>query len=677
VRPGEHRRAFAGATTRPSIRAALIGGAALLAAEPSPAQDGGQSAKPAAKLSAANAVSQADDAFGGAVGLESVGIYTETDVRGFNPQKAGNARIDGLYFDQLTVFPGRVRQGVDIRVGFTALGFASPAPTGILAHRLRPVGDKFAANLGLHPLQYGGLFKESFFQIPIVKGVLGIGGGIGHNHAYNADGGVYNVSNQGIILRLRIGNIEIKPFYGGFTQYAQDARPIVTAIGPTVPRVPKPGRYLGQSWANNKNDNSVTGIIVRVPLIGTLGFRGGFFQSLLDRKHNYTELFGVRDATTLASHRIVIDPVQNSRANSWDTMLYYTLGKGKLRHTLMLQYKGRQRRIESGGANVVTFCDELSDPCDVEYGERDRHPKPATNFGKVSVGKLRQDSVTLGYIGRWAGVGQVNLGVTRASYKASFRGPLATTGSSTRPWLYNASVMVQPARHVALYAGYVTGLEDIGSAPENARNRNEQLPATRTRQIDAGIRVDVGHVQLVASLFEIRKPYFSFDTSGDYTQVGNLRHRGLEVSAAGKLTSRLQILAGAVLMKPEASGPAIKAGLLGKLPTGTPKLHARIDANYRTDIFGGLTLTATMLHDSRRALSAQPYAELGGKQLMLPQVTTFDIGARQNFHIGKASFSYRITIQNIFDKRSWKIIAPNSVQQDEVRRYNIYLYADF
>jgi iron complex outermembrane receptor protein len=237
--------------------------------------------------------------------------------------------------------------------------------------------------------------------------------------------------------------------------------------------------------------------------------------------------------------------------------------------------------------------------------------------------------------------------------------------------------MVQPARHVALYAGYVTGLEDIGSAPENARNRNEQLPATKTRQIDAGIRVDIARIQLVASLFEIRKSYFSFDANGDYTQVGNLRHRGVEVSAAGKLTSRLQILAGAVLMKPEASGPAISAGLLGKLPTGTPRLHARVDANYRTDIFGGLTLTAAMLHDSRRALSAQPYAELGGKQLMLPAQTTFDIGARQNFHIGKTSFSYRITIQNIFDKRGWKVIAPNSVQQDDVRRYNIYLYVDF
>jgi iron complex outermembrane receptor protein len=113
------------------------------------------------------------------------------------------------------------------------------------------------------------------------------------------------------------------------------------------------------------------------------------------------------------------------------------------------------------------------------------------------------------------------------------------------------------------------------------------------------------------------------------------------------------------------------------LPVGTPRLHARIDANYRTDIFGGLTFTFAMLHDSRRALSSQRYDELHGRQLMLPGQTTFDLGARQNFTIGKAAASFRLVIGNIFNKRGWKILAPNSIQPDETRRYNLYCYVDF
>src|ERR1700751_4959645 len=42
----------------------------------------------------------ANDAFGLTLGLESIGLYNPGGVRGFNPQSAGNVRIDGLYFDQ-------------------------------------------------------------------------------------------------------------------------------------------------------------------------------------------------------------------------------------------------------------------------------------------------------------------------------------------------------------------------------------------------------------------------------------------------------------------------------------------------------------------------------------------------------------------------------------------------
>ena len=47
-----------------------------------------------------NAVAAAEDAFGTAIGTESIGLYSTTSARGFSPSDAGNVRIDGLYFDQ-------------------------------------------------------------------------------------------------------------------------------------------------------------------------------------------------------------------------------------------------------------------------------------------------------------------------------------------------------------------------------------------------------------------------------------------------------------------------------------------------------------------------------------------------------------------------------------------------
>src|ERR1041384_7411199 len=47
-----------------------------------------------------NAVTSAEDAFGTTIGRESIGLYSEDDVRGFSPASAGNVRIEGLFFDQ-------------------------------------------------------------------------------------------------------------------------------------------------------------------------------------------------------------------------------------------------------------------------------------------------------------------------------------------------------------------------------------------------------------------------------------------------------------------------------------------------------------------------------------------------------------------------------------------------
>src|SRR5258708_22529985 len=44
-----------------------------------------------------NAVTAASDAFGNTVGFQTIGLYSPTNARGFNPAQAENLRIEGLY----------------------------------------------------------------------------------------------------------------------------------------------------------------------------------------------------------------------------------------------------------------------------------------------------------------------------------------------------------------------------------------------------------------------------------------------------------------------------------------------------------------------------------------------------------------------------------------------------
>ena len=75
-------------------------------------------------------------------------------------------------------------------------------------------------------------------------------------------------------------------------------------------------------------------------------------------------------------------------------------------------------------------------------------------------------------------------------------------------------------------------------------------------------------VKLVAGLFDVRKPYFSTDEANVYTILGDVRHRGVELSLSGNLVDDLSIVAGAVLMEPRVAGEAVELGRVGRKPLG-------------------------------------------------------------------------------------------------------------
>jgi iron complex outermembrane receptor protein len=90
-----------------------------------------------AQHAADNPVVSADDGFGLTIGIESTGIYNPGSIRGFSPQVAGNVRIDGLYFDQQGGLTNRIIEGSTVRVGISEIGYAFPAPTGVVDYDLR------------------------------------------------------------------------------------------------------------------------------------------------------------------------------------------------------------------------------------------------------------------------------------------------------------------------------------------------------------------------------------------------------------------------------------------------------------------------------------------------------------------------------------------------------------
>ncbi|MFA6032208.1 MAG: hypothetical protein WC889_04835 [Myxococcota bacterium] len=118
-----------------------------------------------------NAIRAAEDAFGTSIGRETIGLYSSQNIRGFSPISAGNARIEGLYFDQVWGVTSRIRRSTTVRIGISALGFPFPAPTGIVDYSFRTPGREASLGLAAGVDSYGATFVEGDAVVPLSGGV--------------------------------------------------------------------------------------------------------------------------------------------------------------------------------------------------------------------------------------------------------------------------------------------------------------------------------------------------------------------------------------------------------------------------------------------------------------------------------------------------------------------------
>jgi len=614
-----------------------------------------------------NAITSADDAFGSQLGKDQTGIYSWEDVRGFSAVKAGNVRIEGIYFDHLANFFRTIR-GMSVRVGAAAVDYPFLAPTGIIDRSLKLPGDAVTNTVTVGRAPYGALWMEADAQLPIVQDRLGVGVGGSYEETKFVDGSLLKAWTSGIVGRYRHHDGDVAAFVDFGTW---DAQPIALTVvpGPYLPKLPKPGMYQGQSWTEGTTTAWNMGVLARQRISDSISFRGGIFQAIQDKPRNFSEIVQVDQVDGSGSHVAVADPRHLARAKSGEAQLAWNGVSGQLRHRVVAMVRGRDKRSESGGSDVI-------DLGPVMLGQADPEPRPSFKFQSVNVSHIQQYSAGISYLGQLGRLAKLHVGIQKSSYRATFSQPADQTRTSDSPWLYNASLALTPVPWLETYVTYVTGLEESGIAPENAANRNELLPASRTRQMDGGLRITADGWRVAASLFEIKKPYFNFDATNQFNSAGTVRHQRLELSLTKQLDSRLNLLFGAVLMDPVVSGEARQTGRSGKRPVGISKTLVRLDADYQTGI-KGISLNGSVVYTGKRAASSQTYPALVGKQLFVPGFVNVDLGGRYNFAFQGTQMSMRLNVLNVFDSRGWNPVASNVYLRRDTRRFRVQLVTDF
>ncbi|MBX8513165.1 TonB-dependent siderophore receptor [Pseudomonas cichorii] len=227
----------------------------------------------------------------------------------------------------------------------------------------------------------------------------------------------------------------------------------------------------------------------------------------------------------------------------------------------------------------------------------------------------------------------------------------ATTRHTTRTeFLPQAALIYKPRPDTSLYISYSKGLSLGGEASWFSTNADEVLPPTTSRQIELGVKHDWQRLSLTAALFQITQDYQytrpNEDGTFTYVQQGKQKNTGLELSANGHLTSNLQVSASVAAIRARVTDSGTDA-YDGHQAINVPKVRASLHGDYSIPGFNGLALLGGVQY------SGSKYANRQGS-VKVDDYAVFDAGGRYSTKVEGYDTVFRLTVDNLFDKRYWR-----------------------
>jgi iron complex outermembrane receptor protein len=617
-------------------------------------------------------VAAANDAFGLTLGLESIGLYGPGFVRGFNPQAAGNVRIDGLYFDQQGALSNRVVEGSTIRIGVSEIGYAFPAPTGIVDYDLRHTGNgtptaTIVASAG--PFEARGLSIDG--DLPVIPSEVQLPMGA----SYQTSTQTFSGPNPG--YTSTVANVGATPEWKpndrltlrGIFDWTQTTNaktlPIILTRGDYQPPE-TPRGYYGQNWAEGRSLAENYGGVITAQLTPDWSLAAGIFRSVADNPVSYTDLYLDTRPDGSAEHFMVSNPDQMTASTSGEARLTGHFGTGSVRQDIVFLARGRDTLALYGGSDVVDLGPALID-------QAVQVPEPTFTYSARTRDRTELWSTGIAYRAQWQGRGNFAFGIQQESYDKDVTSPdLPQAHLTDHPLRAYGTFALALTDRATAYAGYTQGLEDSGVAASSAENRGAILPDARTWQADAGVRYLLSpQVKLIAGVFEIEKPYFNLDTRDVDRELGLQRATGLELSLSGEVIKNLNVTAAMLWGEVKVEGSNLAAEGIGSEALNQARLTATINASYKFARLPALSADISVLHFGAYPASIDDVAHA-------PPGTVIALGGRYRFTLLGAPTTLRVQVQNLTNVYFWNLSFNSpTFSQFQPRAFFTYLTADF
>jgi iron complex outermembrane recepter protein len=617
-------------------------------------------------------------------------VYSNIAIRGINVENRGNYRLNGILpVVNLIDLPLEDKQRVEVLKGASALYYGFTTPAGIVNLTMkRPTQE---------PLLAATLFGNQFGAVGGHVDASDTWGMFGarFNALYgNVDSGIDDTRGHrsllaaaldfkptdSVTLSLDAEHIEKEVNEPGVFRYVRLPSPTLANLYPALelPPLLDPETNFGPDWASNRAEerNLLTTVSWKISPAWALSASYGNSHIVRDRHFNTVDLdnYGP-DTNGDGNLGISLQPGATFDNSNYRVEIAGAVKTGFIAHELLLGASRNQRDAFTSTSTPVTCPGAAPASPRVTCRQNVFQPveTPETPFPERTGVETRIDDGGFYFFDRmeFAPWLQLLAGVRKTDYREENLDTGVTTFQD-EPTSISYGAIVKPRPWMSIYATYIEGLESTPLAPMTAANAGESVGAAASTQYEAGIKLEPQPgLQVQAAYFDIERDSAFVNGANLYVLDGRARYRGLEFSVTGEVTPQWSLYAtGQFLEAEQVSGaPTIvmtnpMTGAISVVPTvvgrrieNTPERTFSLASEYRfQDLIPGFSVNAAAYYISERAVN--PY-----NQAFIPAYTLFDLGAAYLMRLGGNELTFRLSSQNIADKKHFSSTGNNVVAQ--------------
>ena len=209
------------------------------------------------------------------------------------------------------------------------------------------------------------------------------------------------------------------------------------------------------------------------------------------------------------------------------------------------------------------------------------------------------------------------------------------------------------------YFSFSQGIEPGTKPTETSFINAAPLSPRKTDQFEIGTKYSPTSDSLLStSIFRSSRPneYVPTDAAvdgyGRYPQIyqsGKVVHTGIELSYAQKLSTRLNLVSSAMYVRAIQQG-AESSNMNGMQAMGIPHWKSVVFTDYLIPDYENLSVQGGWTYVSSKAVTPE-------NNLQVPGYHKFDAGLKYVDKVGKSKATYRLNVENLFDKFYWRDVS--------------------